>query len=57
MSSPKYRLLVSDMDSTIAEGETIVDMADAPGIGAKIAEITERSMRGELDFVRPSKSA
>ena len=50
MSSLKYRLLVSDMDSTIAEGETIVDMANALGIGAKIAEITERSMRGELDF-------
>lgn len=50
MASSKYRLLVSDMDSTIAEGETIVDMADALGIGPKIAEITERSMRGELDF-------
>lgn len=50
MAPSKYRLLVSDMDSTIAEGETIVDMADALGIGPKIAEITERSMRGELDF-------
>ena len=47
---PKYQLLVSDMDSTVAAGETIVDMADALGIGPKIAEITERSMRGELDF-------
>ena len=50
MSGGRYKLLVSDMDSTIAEGETIVDMADALGIGPKIAEITERSMRGELDF-------
>ncbi|MEM9387739.1 MAG: phosphoserine phosphatase SerB [Pseudomonadota bacterium] len=45
-----YALLVSDMDSTIAEGETIVDMAEALGLGPKIAEITERAMRGELDF-------
>ena len=29
MATSKYRLLVSDMDSTIAEGETIVDMADS----------------------------
>ena len=50
MTAARYHLLVSDMDSTIAEGETIVDMADALGIGAKIAEITERSMRGDLDF-------
>ena len=50
MTAARYQLLVSDMDSTIAEGETIVDMADALGIGAKIAEITERSMRGDLDF-------
>ena len=45
-----YRLLVSDMDSTVAETETIVDMAEALGIADTIAEITERSMRGELDF-------
>ena len=50
MSGGKYKLLVSDMDSTIAETETIVDMAEALGIADKIAEITEKAMRGELDF-------
>lgn len=49
MAAP-YRLLVSDMDSTVAETETIVDMAEALGIADTIAAITERSMRGELDF-------
>lgn len=50
MKGSPYQLLISDMDSTIAEGETIVDMADALGIGPEIGEITERAMRGELDF-------
>ena len=45
-----YRLLVSDMDSTVAKTETIVDMAEALGIADTIAAITARSMRGELDF-------
>lgn len=50
MTGLGYKLLVSDMDSTIAETETIVDMAEALGIADKIAEITEKAMRGELDF-------
>lgn len=46
----RKRLLVSDMDSTIVANETLDDLATHAGIGEKIAEITARSMNGELDF-------
>lgn len=46
----RKRLLVADMDSTIIQQECIDEMADALGIKARIAAITERAMRGELDF-------
>lgn len=43
-------VLVSDMDSTIIGQECIDELADAVGLRAVISEITERAMRGELDF-------
>jgi phosphoserine phosphatase len=43
-------LLVADMDSTIVTGETLDELAGFAGIGEKIAAITARAMRGELDF-------
>ncbi|GAK44836.1 phosphoserine phosphatase SerB [Tepidicaulis marinus] len=46
----RKKLLVADMDSTIIEQECIDELADALGIKAQIAEITERAMRGELEF-------
>ena len=47
--SPK-RLLVADMESTIIEQECLDELADEIGIGAHVADITARAMRGELDF-------
>src|SRR5574344_1791844 len=44
------RLAVFDMDSTLIEAEVIDELAKAAGVGEKVAEITERAMRGELDF-------
>ena len=44
------RLLVSDMDSTIIQQECIDEMAAMLGLKPRIAAITERAMRGELDF-------
>lgn len=44
------RLAVFDMDSTLIEAEVIDELAKAAGIGDKVAAITERAMRGELDF-------
>lgn len=43
-------VLVSDMDSTIIGQECIDEIADAIGLKPVISEITERAMRGELDF-------
>jgi len=39
-----------DMDSTLIQCECIDEIADFLGIKAQISEITERAMRGELDF-------
>ena len=44
------RLLVADMDSTLIGQECIDELADAAGVGAKVAEITDRAMRGEIPF-------
>lgn len=46
----KKRLLLADMDSTIVTTETLDELAAEAGIKDKIATITERAMRGELDF-------
>ncbi|MDX5362328.1 MAG: phosphoserine phosphatase SerB [Alphaproteobacteria bacterium] len=46
----RKKLLVADMDSTLIENECIDELADVAGIGAHVAAITERAMRGELDF-------
>jgi phosphoserine phosphatase len=43
-------LLVADMDSTMITVECIDELSDYAGIKPQIAEITERAMRGELDF-------
>jgi phosphoserine phosphatase len=44
------QLLVADMDSTMITIECIDELADYAGIKPQIAEVTERAMRGELDF-------
>jgi len=44
------RLAVFDMDSTLIEAEVIDELAKAAGIGELVSEITERAMRGEIDF-------
>lgn len=50
---PHFRtpgLLVMDMDSTAIEIECIDEIAKLAGSGEQVALITERAMRGELDF-------
>lgn len=47
----KKMLIISDMDSTMITVECIDELADYAGIKPQIAEITERAMQGELDFV------
>ena len=46
----KKRLLIADMDSTIINVECIDELADFAGVKAQVSAITERAMRGELDF-------
>ncbi len=46
----RKKLLIADMDSTIIEQECIDEIADYAGKRNEIADITERAMRGELDF-------
>jgi phosphoserine phosphatase len=44
------KLLAMDMDSTLITIECIDELGDLAGKKAEIAAITERAMRGELDF-------
>ena len=46
----RKKLLIADMDSTIIQQECIDELADFAGKRAEISAITERAMRGELDF-------
>ena len=46
----RKKLLIADMDSTIINCECLDELAGVAGIKAKVAAITERAMRGELDF-------
>ncbi|MGE0766917.1 MAG: phosphoserine phosphatase SerB [Hyphomicrobiaceae bacterium] len=50
LATRRKQLLVADMDSTIIGQECIDEMGDVLGIKSRIAAITERAMRGELDF-------
>ena len=46
----RKRLLVADMDSTIITAECIDELADFAGVKDQVSAVTERAMRGELDF-------
>ena len=46
----RKQLLICDMDSTIIGCECLDELADYAGKKAEISAITERAMRGELDF-------
>ncbi|MBA2699426.1 MAG: phosphoserine phosphatase SerB [Nocardioidaceae bacterium] len=44
------RLVVMDVDSTLVQGEAIDQLAAYAGVGRQVAEVTDRAMRGGLDF-------
>lgn len=46
----RKRLLIADMDSTIIGCECLDELADFAGVKDAVSAITERAMRGELDF-------
>ena len=45
------RLICFDMDSTLIQTECIDELAERAGVGDQVREITERAMRGEIDFI------
>lgn len=44
------RLICFDMDSTLIQAECIDQLAERAGVGDQVKAITERAMRGEIDF-------
>ena len=44
------KLLIADMDSTMITVECIDELADYVGLKAEVSAVTERAMRGEIDF-------
>jgi phosphoserine phosphatase len=46
----RKQLLVADMDNTMVIGETLDDLADQCGLKARVAPITDRAMKGEINF-------
>ena len=49
------RLICFDMDSTLIETEVIDELAIRAGVGEEVKAITERAMRGEIDFIESFK--
>lgn len=48
-------LTVFDFDATLIEEESINEIAELAGVGTKVADITERAMVGELNFLEAFK--
>ena len=46
----RKKLLVADMDSTIIQQECIDELAEELGLKPQISAITERAMKGEIEF-------
>ncbi|MET1256618.1 phosphoserine phosphatase SerB [Aliikangiella maris] len=46
------RLLLFDMDSTFIEIEVIDELARLHGVADKVTDVTEKAMRGEMDFAQ-----
>lgn len=51
-ASAEVRVLVMDVDSTLITGEVIEMLAARAGSADAVTEITERAMRGEIDFAQ-----
>lgn len=50
------RLVVMDVDSTLIQDEVIDLLAERAGVLDEVAAITERAMRGEIDFAESLRS-
>ncbi len=50
LAGREKKLIMADMDSTLIGQECVDELAALVGVGAHVAAITERAMRGEIDF-------
>ena len=50
VANRRKKLFLADMDSTMIGQECIDELADFAGLKSHVAAITERAMRGEIDF-------
>jgi phosphoserine phosphatase len=50
LAGREKKLLVADMDSTLIGQECVDELAAVVGVGPHVAAITERAMRGEIEF-------
>jgi phosphoserine phosphatase len=50
LENRRKSLLICDMDSTLIGQECIDELADYAGVKDRVSAITERAMRGEIDF-------
>jgi len=50
LAGREKKLLVADMDSTLIGQECVDELAAVVGVGPRVAAITERAMRGEIEF-------
>jgi phosphoserine phosphatase len=50
IATRRKKLFLADMDSTMISQECIDELADFVGLKAHVAAITERAMRGEIEF-------
>jgi len=50
MNNGNYKLVVFDLDSTLVDGEGIVSLAEAAGAEEEVKRVTEKAMRGEMEF-------
>jgi len=48
--SPRKKMLLAAMDSTMIQHECTDELADEAGVGERVKDITARAMNGELDF-------
>ena len=50
LATRRKKLFLADMDSTMIGQECIDELADFAGLKGRVAAITERAMRGEIEF-------
>jgi len=48
----RKKVIIFDMDSTIVDGEIIDEMAKLAGAGKEVARITERGMKGKINYTQ-----